>query len=104
MLNASQNTKFSPWNTVQKRPGLPNSFLYDLKDEKRLAVSEPWLFNDGLKELNTKQMTSHNRIMKWTAYGFEAGLSKSFYAVVLSRLCILPPLYNILHITRLSFA
>ena len=56
MLNASQNTKFSPWNTVQKRPGLANSFVFDLKDDKRLAVSEPWLLNDGLDELNTKQM------------------------------------------------
>ncbi|MEJ2197797.1 MAG: hypothetical protein P8X54_04440 [Desulfuromonadales bacterium] len=56
MLNASQNTKFSPWNTVQKRPGLANSFLFDLKDDKWLAVSEPWLLNDGLDELNTKQM------------------------------------------------
>jgi len=45
MLNASQNTKFSPWNTVQKRPGLTNSFLFDLKDDKRLAVTEPWFLN-----------------------------------------------------------
>jgi len=40
----------------RKRPGLANSFLFDLKDDKRLAVSEPWLLNDGLNELNTKQM------------------------------------------------
>ena len=57
MLNASQNTKFSPWNTVQKRPGLTNSFLFDLKDDKRLACSEPRILNDDLNELNTKQLT-----------------------------------------------
>lgn len=74
MLNASQNTKFSPWNTVQKRPGLTNSFLFDLKDDKRLAVSEPWLLNDCLIELNAKQI----RIMKWTAYGFEAAYQNHF--------------------------
>jgi len=39
----------------RKRPGLANSFLFDLKDDKRLAVSEPWLLNDGLNELNTKK-------------------------------------------------